>query len=1478
MSRRELSLWVFGALVLVSAQWAFSFPLYEPAVSPAVGLAAAEATQPTQGSTAANTYCKSVIGKVEDVTKVQCSDKEASGVVVRGHCTTGGGCQVTEYKCPDETWKKISDRTACALQPAAPVPVSDETGFQTQPAVGQVAPLPQQSLNQINAAFESGAKPLDTQYGVNPTTGQLEALLSQNQPGASASGQSAQSFNYTGPSDTVSDLGNPVSQINTALNAPQSQGEGFSSQSGFVPGQEMAAEQKSAEQGGSWWARAATEACQFFTFGLACSSAQAGNSRTDAEVIAAGRAQTGVISPQQPVVAPEQSTQQSTLTTGVEVRQPAASTAIEYPSGDSVRPTVLAGELSHQQADKLQAQAQAFETQRQQVVANTGWGTGLSVDCPGVCRTVTENGVTQPRSAYNSTVDSQIATLKTQADQWETRAAFFNSSDPLAAPAARTLIEGGTRATLVEGNLDAMLRARTIVQAGQSVSGAPYGDTEVSASMEKANYSQAQLERLTSGGDFTQTEKDVIRKSNPNNLTAEEFNAELKTQKYAGTLSGTIYNAVTSINNPTAAQQQSRLFLSDSEIAQQQAGDVTKASLAVGTDALLFAAMTPPGMRVFGAGINALGLAPALDAVGSGATRVGSVFLDSFETRAFSGWARSAGITDLPVSYGTDLAVYTPAEGSAPLTTLEKTVALRDSYSEAYLNALRSGDTAAADMNLVQWKSADSATQRLGGTGGISPEDLPSAPLRGLGADVSMPGSGQGAAPFSVIENPLKVETTNLSISGQTKNLTFTSEPFACGGECLGIRKAQLDGEQVAVKILSDEGIANAPALVQTHGMLQSFGFPVPKTYVLDDSGKFIISSDQGAVASLNAASDLLPRGSLEMTPQIQASIQYSYQLATALGERGIEIGYDSLSLQSDGTLTLGNYGQITKLNPIDSTLSNPSLWNVGTVDLFWTQAASKWFNPEGYAAVWEESSALNNQLRDTLSEQGLFDRAKTAFGFTEPVGIPEQPVFTETVAENSNVAAIRPDVVPMTTLENSITARDTYYQGYEIALAGGDTDAAENALKNWQRADTAVQRFGGATGPSPEDIPSAPLNELSAGVNSGVLRGGESPIVDGLGIYRGAPGQWPVLVRENGSRVMTEGTSGTWLSEASGLVKTEAQYQRLVQEYYGDDAKFSYLSDGSMTVRNGEGIPRQADTEVYEELRRIGLRVAPAETDALQPSLSAIDSTALEVSNSAAVDVTPAPQVVAPGETLDMRITEAPAWGERDISIAVGKQISEGGLYGAIWEGTMTDKATGEVKNIALKQFDPKQSDWGHMLEIMNVHSALQQVGLPVPTLYAITSDVGSLQQFAVMENFNVNGFVALSANNESALVAPQSIGVISNFDDAARSMVQTSLRVAEQGYIAHYDAYFGVVNPNVPVTPMNVVVGDFDQVRPVPQDSRDPVGRAAEENIFYANKFLRGFVFQWVRSADAVGEYAARIRTIIADELDAWNARRHR
>ena len=171
-----------------------------------------------------------------------------------------------------------------------------------------------------------------------------------------------------------------------------------------------------------------------------------------------------------------------------------------------------------------------------------------------------------------------------------------------------------------------------------------------------------------------------------------------------------------------------------------------------------------------------------------------------------------------------------------------------------------------------------------------------------------------------------------------------------------------------------------------------------------------------------------------------------------------------------------------------------------------------------------------------------------------------------------------------------------------------------------------------------------------------------------------------------------------------------------------------------------------------------------------------------IEVS-SAAVDVTPAPQVVAPGETLDMRITEAPAWGERDISIAVGKQISEGGLYGAIWEGTMTDKATGEVKNIALKQFDPKQSDWGHMLEIMNVHSALQQVGLPVPTLYAITSDVGSLQQFAVMENFNVNGFVALSANNESALVAPQSIGVISNFDDAARSMVQTSLRVAEQG-----------------------------------------------------------------------------------------------
>lgn len=53
-------------------------------------VAAAEGSiQASEGSKEANEYCKKQVGKVKDITKVQCVDKESSGTI-KGHCTKDG--------------------------------------------------------------------------------------------------------------------------------------------------------------------------------------------------------------------------------------------------------------------------------------------------------------------------------------------------------------------------------------------------------------------------------------------------------------------------------------------------------------------------------------------------------------------------------------------------------------------------------------------------------------------------------------------------------------------------------------------------------------------------------------------------------------------------------------------------------------------------------------------------------------------------------------------------------------------------------------------------------------------------------------------------------------------------------------------------------------------------------------------------------------------------------------------------------------------------------------------------------------------------------------------------------------------------------------------------------------------------------------------------------------------------------------------
>lgn len=67
----------------------------------AAGAAAEPETQASSGSKSANEFCKNQLDKVEDITKVQCSDKESSGDTLKGHCTKDGSCKA-EQICDKE--------------------------------------------------------------------------------------------------------------------------------------------------------------------------------------------------------------------------------------------------------------------------------------------------------------------------------------------------------------------------------------------------------------------------------------------------------------------------------------------------------------------------------------------------------------------------------------------------------------------------------------------------------------------------------------------------------------------------------------------------------------------------------------------------------------------------------------------------------------------------------------------------------------------------------------------------------------------------------------------------------------------------------------------------------------------------------------------------------------------------------------------------------------------------------------------------------------------------------------------------------------------------------------------------------------------------------------------------------------------------------------------------------------------------------
>ena len=106
--RRYESFLILGVIFLGVSTSSFFLTSDRIKQQPKTLLAAAESAQPSEGSKEANESCKKQLGKVEDITKVECVDTEkAAGETIKGHCTTSGQCKAEKICGKDGTCKAL---------------------------------------------------------------------------------------------------------------------------------------------------------------------------------------------------------------------------------------------------------------------------------------------------------------------------------------------------------------------------------------------------------------------------------------------------------------------------------------------------------------------------------------------------------------------------------------------------------------------------------------------------------------------------------------------------------------------------------------------------------------------------------------------------------------------------------------------------------------------------------------------------------------------------------------------------------------------------------------------------------------------------------------------------------------------------------------------------------------------------------------------------------------------------------------------------------------------------------------------------------------------------------------------------------------------------------------------------------------------------------------------------------------------------
>ena len=359
-----------------------------------------------------------------------------------------------------------------------------------------------------------------------------------------------------------------------------------------------------------------------------------------------------------------------------------------------------AGDMFEAEAARQRSYAEELRQQQNELVA--GATPNTSGECSNVCGQVLEPGRTTPTPLreYLSRTQDIVNAAKADAAKYQSVADFFKSGNPLATPeVAQAVLQGDFRSGLIAANIAEYQSAQTQLQGFTSadpLSSSPESlYSPPSAFSEKLNQSEANIQRLASGGEFTSYEARIERlQSDPLSVTDAERAREnvlsryqrdginsasdyLNPRAWANSFAASWVNAYDQVFDPTFAMQTQRMLMTSNEILNTQIGSVASAAF----ETALF---TPPVGRLMAAGLEAAGrgfagvfpeTAAALGAAGREAMaalgEVAALPFDAFERSALRSWWEAGGITGEGFRMGAGEGLSPAAGEQASLRSLE---------------------------------------------------------------------------------------------------------------------------------------------------------------------------------------------------------------------------------------------------------------------------------------------------------------------------------------------------------------------------------------------------------------------------------------------------------------------------------------------------------------------------------------------------------------------------------------------------------------------------------------------------------------------------------------------------------------------------------------------------------------------------------------------------------------------------------------